>query len=483
MNNTAADWLQNRVTLVTGKGTAELNAIGEEINSRAFFVSKLTVAAIANPLRGISDDYSKGRITLGEAQAKLKELGSGSSDAIAQSLMRRSRATQILQTQRQMARGVAEWQSWQENKEDFPYIIYHANNDNWVRPAHKALNGKVFRIDDPFLQTHMPGQWDFNCRCWGEQVTPKAAQRWCEENKRSIELPRQADYDSKSGFMFNPANAFQPDASVLKDKSEMVQSMADSVRRGKIRKMGMIVSSPQQSYVRASLDGLSKMTDAMQKIQPLAQKSADEAGWNPKLQPGYKKQDEFYKKREDRIKPAEAIKESFPGEIEVGTISAQTCWESGLADKDVPLTIEVGDKDVGLTHNWRHHKEVFVDPAEGERILRATMGNPNSQVSVTFQKQERGVRKVITFFDPKTKSYCIALYDDQAGKFRLISWHRSPASYGEGEWEIRGMPKPIVDENGNPVLNENGKQKEETDKARQIEYWLGQRNKKNNGDV
>ena len=106
MNNTAAEWLQNRVTLVTGKSTAELKAIGEEINSRAFYVSKLSVAAIANPLREISDGFVNGSLTLQEAQEKIRQVASGSPDEIAQQLMRRTRAKQILEPQRQMARGI-----------------------------------------------------------------------------------------------------------------------------------------------------------------------------------------------------------------------------------------------------------------------------------------------------------------------------------------------------------------------------------------
>ena len=109
MNNpTVNDWLDNRATALTGKSTAELREIGEEINSRAFYVAKLSTAAVANDLRAISDDYVKGNITLLEAQRRVQALGSGSPDAIAQSLARRSRATQVLQNQRQMARGVAE---------------------------------------------------------------------------------------------------------------------------------------------------------------------------------------------------------------------------------------------------------------------------------------------------------------------------------------------------------------------------------------
>ena len=97
---------------------------------------------------------------------------------------------------------------------------------------------------------------------------------------------------------------------------------------------------------------------------------------------------------------------------------------------------------------------------------------------MTFERQKRDLRKLITFFDPRTKSYCVLRYDDQAKAFRLMSWHRSPASYGEGEWEIRGMPIPKLDANGNPVLDENGKPVQITDKTRRRDYWLEQHAKK-----
>lgn len=39
----------------------------------------------------------------------------------------------------------------------------------------------------------------------------------------------------------------------------------------------------------------------------------------------------------------------------------------------------------------------------------------------------------------------------------------------------RKFQEPMVDKNGNPVLDVNGRQRMETDKTRQREYWLGQR--------
>ena len=57
-----------------------------------------------------------------------------------------------------------------ENRAE-PYSRYIAIEDQKSRPSHAALNGKVFKKDDPLWDTHYPPN-GFGCRCRVEGVTP-----------------------------------------------------------------------------------------------------------------------------------------------------------------------------------------------------------------------------------------------------------------------------------------------------------------------
>ena len=63
----------------------------------------------------------------------------------------------------------AKWQEFEANREAGEYLEYRTAGDERVRASHKALNGKIFHIDDKILERIYPPN-DWSCRCIMVQV-------------------------------------------------------------------------------------------------------------------------------------------------------------------------------------------------------------------------------------------------------------------------------------------------------------------------
>jgi len=75
-----------------------------------------------------------------------------------------SRLKTIFQTNMQSAYGAGRYAAMMEEAEERPMWQYVAILDSRTRPAHRALNGRIFRYDDPAWQSFYP-PCGYRCRC------------------------------------------------------------------------------------------------------------------------------------------------------------------------------------------------------------------------------------------------------------------------------------------------------------------------------
>lgn len=97
-----------------------------------------------------------------------------------------------------------------------PYWQYDAVNDKHTRPSHLAMDGRVFRADDPIWDVWYPPN-GFRCRCGVKTLS----ERQVKERGLTVEMevPRAAELGSRyvniypdPNFSTNPAKvAFKPD--------------------------------------------------------------------------------------------------------------------------------------------------------------------------------------------------------------------------------------------------------------------------------
>lgn len=216
-------YIRNRVNMPTAKSHAHLTQMDPKIRAQAFFSARVAEAHILDRLRSVSDAYSRGEMGLGEARNRLKDFlraeGYTPREGGMRNLASTARLNLILKQNASMAHAAGEWQRMHDPDQMavFPYVRYHSRSDSRTRDDHSKLDGNIYRKDDPFLKTHTP-PWEFNCRCWLEEITAKEAGR----DERHIQPPtpeNDVHVDSESGFSFDPEHAFEEfDMSSIKDQ-------------------------------------------------------------------------------------------------------------------------------------------------------------------------------------------------------------------------------------------------------------------------
>lgn len=148
----------------------------QEAQARAFTVAGITNAEVLLDIRdAVKDAIEQGK-PLSEFDNELRpilqrkgwwgkkaQIDTESGEVFGKGLTPYRMKT-IFQTNMQTSYMVGRYKSFMENVDDRPNWEYVAVLDGRTRPSHRALNGRIFRYDDPFWNSFYPPN-GFNCRC------------------------------------------------------------------------------------------------------------------------------------------------------------------------------------------------------------------------------------------------------------------------------------------------------------------------------
>jgi len=161
----------------------------QEVQAKSFTVAKVMNSDILDDIRGALDDalnngttfrdYEKNLTPILKAKGwwgKTEHTNTITGEVSTAQLGSPRRLKTIYQTNLQTAYMAGRYRSMMESADSHPYWQYVSVLDGRTRPMHRAMNGRVFRWDDPFWHTHYPPN-GFNCRCRVRAMTADAVAR------------------------------------------------------------------------------------------------------------------------------------------------------------------------------------------------------------------------------------------------------------------------------------------------------------------
>jgi SPP1 gp7 family putative phage head morphogenesis protein len=170
---------KDAAALIMGKAAvtpAAYKSLLPDLRARAFTVARISdfdvlrdiMEAIAKIPEGA--DWKKTRTQIA---AEISPYMDESPDGVSAS---RKKAELLLRTHGYQAYAVGKHAEQTASAAALPWWKYVSVGDGKVRDAHRALDGKIFRSDDPFWKDHYP-PWDFGCRCQVVAVTAQEVAR------------------------------------------------------------------------------------------------------------------------------------------------------------------------------------------------------------------------------------------------------------------------------------------------------------------
>ena len=404
---TQDSYIRNRINMPTARSHAELAQMDPKIRAQAFFSARVAEAHILDRLREVSDRYSRGEIGLGEARNTLKDFlkaeGYDPHKAGLKNLASTARLNLVMRQNAAMANAAAEWKRMHDPDamKIFPYVRYHARQDSRSRDGHKELDGKIFHKDDPFLKTHTP-PWEFNCRCWLEEITAKEAGGEPEKVQEPTP-PEDVTIDSASGFSFDPEHAFEehklPNISV-KSRREMLASIRKQVDKTKTTFAAAPSNIKQESPLVSNLPPDTDIENFIAANKPILD--------NPAI------------KRDNKEM------RKVPESLDMGSFSREVIEAFALEPGEDRIVLSRGNKQFGLFHQIGEHEAELLD---GRMIqaIRETLGNKKVKYTLCMQP---GKNNYINIEALDGSGYLTLIRKGVDGHWEIVSAHcRASTAY------------------------------------------------------
>jgi SPP1 gp7 family putative phage head morphogenesis protein len=191
-----------------------------DANVRAFTVARVAAMDVLEDIRREVDRAVRSGVTLQDFKASLAETLARKGwwtpplekpeeilpDGMVRKRLTPWRLDTIFRTNVQSAYNTGRYRQMIENAPRRPWWLYDAVNDARTRPAHAAMDGKVFRFDHPIWDKWYPPN-GFNCRC-----TVRALSDRDMERRGLRESTRPPADRPDEGFDYNPGRVkWQPD--------------------------------------------------------------------------------------------------------------------------------------------------------------------------------------------------------------------------------------------------------------------------------
>lgn len=236
-------------------------------------------------------------------------------------VIKASRLETIFRTNMFNAYAAGRYRQLKEDADIYPYWRYVTAKDSAVRPTHRALEGKVFKADDPFWSTHYPPN-GFNCRCIVEAVDEYDLEMqdlkvqeggnvyFDEENGQTIYRDAEGkEYPCDKGWDYNVGE--DPTGKKTLASKKFPPELTKAIREDlKTEAKRLKAEAEELEKARKQAEEESRRADAAQKAAEQAKKQA-EAEAKRKAEEQRKAQAEAERKAKEQSQKAETEPKRF----------------------------------------------------------------------------------------------------------------------------------------------------------------------------